>query len=395
MAKYLTGRVRKATRLTEDRYQYLSLDQTEPSLGDPPSSVGSPNIPDGQRFQVISVLDNPGERYWVPSEGGLIPGSISVYEEGILVGGANSTTQLDFRGAAIRAVGTQGSPPGVGVTITVSPPGLNHEILFNDDGDFNGASLFVYDNSTVGVASIGIGTTLPTQNLHINGNLRLEKTVYDRYNSPGNPGDILLKDGIGLKWIPSGSVQSGAGGTISEIQFHDSSGLLDGADNFVYLSIPKRVGIGSTLPDRLLDVLGNTRFTGVSTFSDLRPVNFIAGVSTFINNVKFEGSGSNRDILWSRTNNLLEFQDNTKLTLGTDSDIEFYYDGSVGHIKDTGVSGISSIHIYIDILELRNANGSELYLKALNNETVSLYYANLKKLETQNNGVLVLSLIHI
>ena len=68
MPKYLSGRVKISEKLTDDRYQYLSLGQAEPALGEPLSSTGDGNIPVGPKMQVISVYgeDNPRQRYWVP-----------------------------------------------------------------------------------------------------------------------------------------------------------------------------------------------------------------------------------------------------------------------------------------------------------------------------------------
>ena len=160
MPKYLSGRVKRTDQayLSTDRYQYLGLEQAEPNLADPPAGGTSPNIPVGQRAQIISVQGFPGERFWVPVEGGLIPGAISVFEEGTLVGGSSSTTQLDIRGNIITAIGNRTglSNPGVAVTLSVDPPGTDGQLLFNKNGDFGGATLFNYDDSTVGVASVGI-----------------------------------------------------------------------------------------------------------------------------------------------------------------------------------------------------------------------------------------------
>ena len=79
MPKYISGRIklRDPGKLTADRYRYLGLDQAEPNLGDPPD--GTPPtaaIPSGERYQIISIEGHPGERYWIPTGGGLIPGSI-------------------------------------------------------------------------------------------------------------------------------------------------------------------------------------------------------------------------------------------------------------------------------------------------------------------------------
>ena len=69
MPKYLSGRVRRTPQsaLTTDRYQYLGLEQAEPNLGDPSGVL--PAVPVGQQYEVVSVISNPGERYWVQKSG--------------------------------------------------------------------------------------------------------------------------------------------------------------------------------------------------------------------------------------------------------------------------------------------------------------------------------------
>ena len=75
-------------------------------MGDSPSTDGSPNIPAGQQYQIVSLIERPGERFWVPIGGGIIPGSISIFEEGSVVGTINSITQLNFTGNALTASAT-------------------------------------------------------------------------------------------------------------------------------------------------------------------------------------------------------------------------------------------------------------------------------------------------
>ena len=303
MPKYLSGRVKRTPQgsLTTDRYQYLGLEQAEPNLGDPPELDA---IPSGTQYQIVSLIDRPGERFWVPIGGGIQPGSVTIRDEGSVVPrtdanpnlGVSSITDVNFVGAAVTVVGflNPDGSPGTAVTVTISPPGDNFEILFNNvDGEFGTSPNFVFDNTT-GIGSVGIGTSTPTQNLHVVGNVKLDNTIYGEDNQPGNTGNLLVKTATGgVKWTSSGSVTSGAGGTITQIQFHDDTGLVGGASNFVFDSTNSRIGIGSTQPDRLLDVLGDSRFTGVTTFSgeldvdghaELDNLN-VTGVSTFNDNV--------------------------------------------------------------------------------------------------------------
>lgn len=195
MGKLRSGRVKRTpvSGVTSDRYQFLGLEQAEPSIGDPlvgPSSVGSNPIPVGQVYQVVSVSNSEGKRYWTPLVGfGTTVGVISVYENGVLPGGSNKFQTIH----GLNFVGT-------GVTIE-SPP---------IDGPFEG----------VGIATIRISV-----------------------NEIKNQGDV------------------------SRVLYNTSSGLASGADDFVYEDINNFVGIGSTQPKVKLDVVGNSRITGVLTAS--------------------------------------------------------------------------------------------------------------------------------
>ena len=226
MPKYLSGRATRTPQsgITSDRYEFIGLEQTEPNLGDPiaPGAV----TPSGQQYQLVAIESNPGERYWVPIGGGIIPGSISVFNENSLVGGSNSTTQLNFVGNAINATGTVGPPAGVAVTVTVSPPGNNGEILFKESNDFATSSNLTF-NSSVGILTIGnglnvgtggtiftikpnglvgIGTTNPTEGLDINGAIKLRGELYDSLNQVGTGSSLLISTGIGVSWASIVSV---------------------------------------------------------------------------------------------------------------------------------------------------------------------------------------------
>ena len=316
MPKYISGRVKRTpqSKLTDDRYTYLGLEQAEPNLGDPTLSL--PSVPVGQQYEMVSLVNHPGERYWVVKSGGIIPGSISLYDEGSLVGTANSITQVDFRGNAVTAIAdpyVDGVSTGVAGTITISPPGDNGSVLFKESNDFSTSTDLVF-NTTVGILTVGngldvgdtglnvgvggtflnvtsetgyvgIGTTVPTQELHLVGDLRLEGTIYDFNNDAGNPSNLLSRGADGVEWISSSSAVTGAGGTIYQVQYHNTAGLVDGAEKLVYTANNDRVGIGSTQPTTLLDVLGPSIFTDGVTIDRL----YVTGISTFLNVINANG----------------------------------------------------------------------------------------------------------
>ena len=380
MPRFISGRSKLAaqTGLTSDRYRYLSVSEAEPNLGDPiiGSSAYDPNlVPPGQQYIVVSVEGQPaGERYWIPNQGGIIPGSISVFEESVLVGGLSSTTQLNFIGRSITAEGIGLPNPGVAVTISVSPPGNENEILFVSAGstDFDTDTRFTFDDglftagdritvgaggtviTTTGIGSIGIGVTEPTQKLHLDGNLRITGSIYDSLNQSGNQGDLIVK---GLSdqflWVAPNSVQSGAGGTIGQIQFHNIAGLVDGADNFYYDFNNQRVGIGSTQPTQLLDVLGVSTFSG-GVFVDTID---ISGITTFKNKV--------------------HFLDGDILNIGTDDDLKIFHDGSNNYIQFINGN-----------LILKN-NAADYFIGNNSTGAVQLNFNNSKKFETTNVGVTI------
>ena len=61
MPKYLSGRAKRVPQdqLSEDRYQYLGLEQAEPNLSDP---LVSPSAPTGAQYQLVAVPGFPGKR---------------------------------------------------------------------------------------------------------------------------------------------------------------------------------------------------------------------------------------------------------------------------------------------------------------------------------------------
>ena len=170
MPKYVSGRVKKdpPEKLDPNRHKYISLAQAEPTLGDPATTDP---VPSGSQFQLVAVPGNEGKRYWVPVGGGLIPGALSVYDEGSLVGAANSINQLNFVGAAVTAQVSVQSPsghPGVAATITVVPVSVDDTPPLNAvSGDLwweaDSGDLFIYyddgDSSQWVTANSGGGNT--------------------------------------------------------------------------------------------------------------------------------------------------------------------------------------------------------------------------------------------
>ena len=200
MAKLNSGRSKKLPQsgITSDRYQFLGLEQAEPDLGDPlvgPSSIGAKPYPQSGNAYVLISFDNQsaseGNRYWVLSSGipglGLVPGAVTIRDEGNLVGAANSFTTLNFVGDGIGVdyVGpTIQQQTGI-ATIRVSPVayGSTGEFQFkNSSGLLSGVSDFKYFTST---GNVGFGTTSASEKLHIVGNIKTNN-LYARSDLGGS-----------------------------------------------------------------------------------------------------------------------------------------------------------------------------------------------------------------
>ena len=133
------------------------------------------------------------------------------------------------------------------------------------------------------------------------------------------------------------------------------------------------VGTGVTIEANQV-ATGQATFTGIVTASS------------------FRGDGSQLTGVTSVGGNTgVDFNDNVKVRLGTGNDLEIYYDGTDGWIKNVGKLKIEStndqIEVRGDIIYLRNRAANQNYFYAANNAFVGLTYAGDMRLETESTGI--------
>ena len=264
-SEFLSKRVKKVpvTGLSTTRYQYLALDQAEPDLGDPlvgPSSVGARGQYPQRDAYILASFGQQNEinpsRYWVPPGAlsglglGLVPGAITVQDEGLVVGAASSFTTFNFvgQGVSVDSVSFASTQQTGIATVRITSPGFGNTGEFQyrgDSGLLAGATGFRYFTSN---GNVGFGTTLATSKLHIVGDVTADN-LYVRSNLSGSfilPGSETLSNFSIIGKLRSNYIN------VNRIDAVDSTGI-----NTSLISNISATKISST------DIISS----GISTFS--------------------------------------------------------------------------------------------------------------------------------
>jgi len=129
--------------------------------------------------------------------------------------------------------------------------------------------------------------------------------------------------------------------------------------------------------DGHVDIAGNTDFAaGID----------VTGNSTFVNDVTF--TGDNYDLQWDKSDDALEFGDNTFATFGGQGDLKIRHNTTVTpNVSQITNRSDSQLEIVADNLELRSSTGDKSYLSANVGGATTLFYNDQQKLTTTGTGV--------
>jgi len=168
--RYLSGRVKLTDidNLSSDRHLYLHPGEVEPNLGKP----GERTLPVSDTYYRLVTIPNGNtyDRYWEETPPAELLDGISVFNEGDLVGTANSVSKLDFVGAGVTAIAS-------GSISTITVP-----LYWIPDSD---TGLYTTRN-------VGINSTSPAVTLDVVGNVSISSTV-----SIGTTIDIVPYNDLG------------------------------------------------------------------------------------------------------------------------------------------------------------------------------------------------------
>jgi len=148
-------------------------------------------------------------------------------------------------------------------------------------------------------------------------------------------------------------------------------------------------GIGTATTINFADNLNVTAVSaGIVTVTG-SGANSFSGITTFNNDVIFQGAAAAQNITFDASENDLEFTDAARIKFGNSDDLEIWHDAPNSHIKNS----TGDFKIRSDSLALKTADDSEKYLKAVKNEDVKLYYNGNEKFATANTGAVVTGIV--
>ena len=132
--------------------------------------------------------------------------------------------------------------------------------------------------------------------------------------------------------------------------------------------------------------ISNSAAIDVSKISGVMP---LAGGS-FTDDVTFTGASAN--IVFDKSDNALEFNDDAKATFGTGADTTFTHSGADFAITNT-TGNLNILNNSADAVQIRH--GSETMIKAISDGAVELYHDNSLRLATDANGIAVTTNVHL
>ncbi|RME51065.1 MAG: hypothetical protein D6790_20415, partial [Caldilineae bacterium] len=180
--------------------------------------------------------------------------------------GADNAIQLNSNNAFIQWVNTSGS------RIAYIQANNNSDFYFRTEQNI--PIIFATNSGErmriAGSGNVGIGTTAPTQRLHVAGNLRVTGAYYDSSNAPGTNGQILQSTGSGTKWVNPGTLSGSY--ILNQFSSAQAANFWIGGKGRINsdLYILGRAGLGTTTPVAPLHVVDPTNSDGVSAYFEGR-----------------------------------------------------------------------------------------------------------------------------
>ena len=160
---------------------------------------------------------------------------------------ANQYTQLEF------IAGSRDAYIWLGNQNTTSWAGDGGLNIYTGTGNMDFWTAATQKMRLTASGNLGIGTTNPTQILHVTGNIRVTGAYYDSGNSAGTSGQILSSTATGTSWIAA------TGGSVTSVDLTAGTGIsVSGGP----ITTSGSITVTNTAPDQTVVL---TAGTGIST----------------------------------------------------------------------------------------------------------------------------------
>ena len=206
--------------------------------------------------------------------------------------------------------------------------------------------------NVLGTGNVGIGTTGPTEKLHIKSTV---SGSFIRFEDNGGSGVYVGSRSNELEIYAGGSerMKIDAAGAIQFNAYNDANNTgtptyligTDGSGNIVKTNTIPGSAAGPYLP-----LAGGTMTAGA--------------VVTFL-----ASSGSTDD----------------RLKFGASGQMQLFHDGSDGYI----INSLGDVRMDVNTFRVRSSSGTETMIKATQNDNVELYFNDVRKIRTTSGGVFV------
>ena len=203
--------------------------------------------------------------------------------------------------------------------------------------------------------SVGIGTTLPTSTLDVNGDVNVTGVITATSFYGNVIGDVT--------------------GNADTATYADVAGIATYASTAGIATVAENLTGNPTISVTDITATGNISIAGTLTYEDVTNVDSI-GIITARSGIDVTSGGINVTGV-STFNDNLDLQDNDRILLGTGDDLQLYHNGSHSYIDEGGTG-----NLYI-------RNGTKNSIFCATDGQVNLYHNDSKKFETTSGGVTV------
>ena len=317
----------------------------------------------------------------------LVDGTLVISENGKLHAN-NAITNGSIKGVMLENSGVSAATYGSSTTfpiVTVDAQGLVTAVTTGtlNDATTSAKGIASFNSSTFSVSSGAVSLLSTITSAHTFDN----DITFGAANSSVVVWD---KSDTALEFADAAKATFGTGADLQIYHDGSSSYVSDAGTGSLYLR-GTNIIMDSAAGEKYIDLVADGAVTlyhnnvaKIATTSG--GINVTGTVTddgaTHDGDVTFTGAATN--IVWDKSDNALEFADNTKATFGAGDDLQIYHDASHSYITDSGTGNLKITASQLDIL-----GSGETMATFVDDGAVTLYHDNSAKFATSATGATI------